>query len=285
MYDISGDFGQVRHVRQLHSSPQWLLPFEYMNGGWHKCNDKYCWERESGCENGHLFLFSVSEGGRLGIDGKEAVELPAGSVAWLPPRRQHTYYTEHQQNWEFYWIHIKEADWLHPEDIFGDCSFLPISFMNGVSQEFEKILCDRRMDDWQFQIESSRIFGNIYHLLLQECYVQKVNRQKGDRLVYDIIRELETSYDRNWKLPELAQQYYISVPQLIRRFRTETGMTPYAYLLTVRLQAAKTYLKCSSMSVEEISKKTGFQSSSNFVMQFKKNQGTTPQKYRLDSEI
>lgn len=34
------------------------------------------------------------------------------------------------------------------------------------------------------------------------------------------------------------------------------------------------------MTVEEISRKTGFSSTSNFILQFRKIYGSTPQKYR-----
>ena len=91
---------------------------------------------------------------------------------------------------------------------------------------------------------------------------------------------MEVACHLDWNLPLLSQKYYLSVPQLIRRFRAETGMTPYAYLMCIRLQTAEMYLRHTPMTVEEISRKTGFSSTSNFILQFRKIYGSTPQKYR-----
>lgn len=91
---------------------------------------------------------------------------------------------------------------------------------------------------------------------------------------------MEGDCGREWNLPELAKQHYISVPQLIRRFKAQTGLTPHAYLMLIRLRTAEMYLNHTNMSVKEISKKVGFQHTSNFILQFQKEMGMTPSKYR-----
>ena len=113
-----------------------------------------------------------------------------------------------------------------------------------------------------------------------ESSQQTIEQTKNDPLVRDIIHEMESACYLDWNLPLLSQKYYISVPQLIRRFRTETGMTPYAYLMHIRLQTAEMYLRYTLLTVDEISRKTGFSTTSNFIMQFRKLYGTTPNKYR-----
>lgn len=279
-YAVNGDFGEVRHLHKPMGACEMTVPFQIMSAGWHRCNDKYLIHRENGQDHGHLFLFSVSEGGRLKLGDHEPVSLPASSVAWIPPKCKHTYYTETDAIWELYWLNIEEADWLQLDQIFRDQVWLPISHMENVCREFEFMLSEKKKSPQEFQISASQKISFIYHLMLQESHLISTGKTKGDEMVQNIIRRMELDCRQDFNLSQLSAQYYISVPQLIRRFKSETGMTPYAYLMNVRLQAAETYLKYTKMSVDEISHKTGFSNTSNFIMQFRKYYGQTPQKYR-----
>ena len=282
MYSIDGDFGKVRHIPLpigFHNL-QTEVPFYIHNGGWHRCNDKYHIQRENGNDTGHMLFFSLSEGGRLQLDDGEILHLPASSVAWLPPHISHCYFTATGENWEFYWPHIKETPALQLKSIFQDSFCITLSDIEEIAREIESLLRSKNKNPREFQIEFSRRFSYIYHLLLQESSKQTIEQPKNDSLVWDIIHEMEAACHLDWNLPLLSQKYFISVPQLIRRFRAETGMTPHAYLMHIRLQTAEMYLKYTNMSIEEISRKTGFSGTSNFIMQFRKLYGTTPNKYR-----
>lgn len=282
MYSIDGDFGKVRHIPLpigFHNL-QTEVPFCIHSGGWHRCNEKYHIRRENGHDTGHMLFFSLSEGGRLQLDNGDVVNLPASSVAWLLPRIPHCYFTATGENWEFYWLHIKDTPSLQLKNIFQDSSYITLSNIEEIAREIESLLRGKNKNPREFQIEFSRRFSSIYHQLLLESSQQTIEQNKSDSLVRDIIHEMEAACHLDWNLPLLSEKYYISVPQLIRRFRAETGMTPYAYLMHIRLQTAEMYLRYTTMSVEEISNKIGFSTTSNFIMQFRKLYGTTPQKYR-----
>jgi len=279
MYEIDGDFGRVRHIRMPMGGQRMEVPFQFSSGGWHCCNDKYQPQRE-GLQEEHLLLFSLSEGGRVQLEGKSEIRLPAGSVAWLPPKRAHKYGTVMGGVWEFYWIFAESTESLQLDKVFNDDFVLILSNMDTISKEFEKMIHKRYDEPAEFQVEGSKLLGNIYHMLLQEKILQKKQCGKWDELVHRIIGEMEEHCEWEWELPEIAKQHYISVPQLIRRFKAQTGLTPHAYLLTVRLRTAELYLKYTNMSVDEISKRTGFPNTSNFILQFRKEKGITPGKYR-----
>ncbi|MBR4138798.1 MAG: AraC family transcriptional regulator [Lachnospiraceae bacterium] len=282
MYSIDGDFGKVRHIPLPIGfyNLQTEVPFCISNGGWHCCNEKYHFDRESGLNSGHLLFFSLSDGGRLQLDNEDIIEIPASSATWIPPGIPHSYFTAIGENWEFYWLHVEDTPALHLKSIFTDDHCISISCMQEITLEIEGLISFRNKNPREFQIEFSRRFSNIYHYLLQESSQQIIQQTKIDPLVREIIHEMDTACHMDWNLPQLSQKYYISVPQLIRRFRSETGMTPYAYLMHIRLQTAEMYLRYTTMSVDEISRKTGFSTTSNFIMQFSKIYGNTPLKYR-----
>lgn len=282
MYSIDGDFGKVKHI-PLPIGLQNLqidVPYRIRNGGWHICNEKYHIYREMGHDTGHILFFSLSDGGRLQLNNEEILQLPAYSAAWIPPGIPHRYFTAFGETWEFYWLHIEDTPALQLKSIFRDNPYISLSNIAQISREIENCLHNKNKNPREFYIEFSRSFSCIYHHLLLESSQHTTEQIKSDPLVRDIIHEMESACHLNWILPLFSPKYYISVPQLIRRFRTETGMTPYAYLMHIRLQTAEMYLRYTSMPVDVISRKTGFSTTSNFIMQFQKIYGTTPQKYR-----
>ena len=169
---------------------------------------------------------------------------------------------------------------LRPEDIFCGVPFIQLSHMDNISREFEVMLHNKDLLSSELPFEISQRISTIYHIMLRESYSRNHSLKKGDELIHRIIRDMDEACDKDWNLSEMSVQYFISVPQLIRRFKAETGMTPYAYLLLLRLQKAEMYLKYTSLSVCEISLKTGFPNPSNFIQQFRSRYGITPQKYR-----
>jgi len=281
MYDIDGEFGQVRHViipLDGHTNENFDTPFHFNNAGWHRCNDLYKITRKQG-KKGHLLLFSLSDGGTMQLTNRPPIKIPASSVAWIPAHSSHAYYTDSGKIWEFYWLDVSEKDNFLFSNIFNEDSILHLSDMKQIATEMERFLQNRMIDKQEFLLESSRMIGNIYHSLLAEN-ISKKRIDKRDDLINNIMHNMETYYDQDLNLSELSKQYFISVPQLIRRFKAVTEMTPHAYLMAIRLQAAERYLQHTGCSIEEISRKTGFSCASNFIQQFRKHYGIPPHKYR-----
>ena len=82
------------------------------------------------------------------------------------------------------------------------------------------------------------------------------------------------------KMEMLSEKACLSPFYFTRVFTKETGMTPYQYLLSTRISAAKFLLKSTSVSIKEIACRCGFTSSSGFCTAFKKWENLTPKEYR-----
>ena len=281
MYSIDGDFGRVKHIKFPPDANEKNfdgIPFHYLSGGWHKCNSKYKFIRPQGLDF-HILFFSVSSGGEYGIADKSKIPIPASSALFLPANCPHSYYTQPGKIWEFYWINISKEVNLPFADIFKENNIIPISDIHIFTREFENLIQNPPADKIQFAVETSRLLSNLYHSLLAESLKEK-SAKKEDSLIRKITDEMKSSCEKNWNLEELSKQYFISVPQLIRRFKASTGMPPHIYLTGIRLETAKMYLKYTSMTVDEISARTGFLCTSNFIRRFKAHYGITPGSYR-----
>lgn len=71
-----------------------------------------------------------------------------------------------------------------------------------------------------------------------------------------------------------------SVPHFCTQFRREVGMTPAAYHLQLRLQAARSALRQPAYDVTTVALQYGFSSSQHFSTQFRRAFGVTPRAWR-----
>ena len=74
-----------------------------------------------------------------------------------------------------------------------------------------------------------------------------------------------------------------SVPHFCTQFRREVGMTPAAYHLQLRLEAAREVLRQPTYDVTTVALQYGFSSSQHFSTQFKRAFNVTPRAWRVST--
>lgn len=90
---------------------------------------------------------------------------------------------------------------------------------------------------------------------------------------------LDTYYEANTSLDELAAIAGLSPFHLVRVFKDETGLPPHTYLTHVRIQRAREMLMNDPMSIADVAYATGFTDQSHLTRWFKRMVGVTPGKY------
>ena len=95
----------------------------------------------------------------------------------------------------------------------------------------------------------------------------------------EILKHINRHYD-DVCLTELASLYNLHPNSLSAMIKKQTGKNFSEHLTEVRLNRAAYYLKNSTISVQEISEKMGYQDKSYFFRLFKKHYGTSPNQYR-----
>ncbi len=78
----------------------------------------------------------------------------------------------------------------------------------------------------------------------------------------------------------LARAALMSTAHFSRQFRAAYGETPYAYLMTRRIERAKALLRGGEMSVTEVCMSVGCASLGSFSARFTEVVGMTPTAYR-----
>lgn len=101
--------------------------------------------------------------------------------------------------------------------------------------------------------------------------------------IYEVLKWIDAHYKNPLTVDQIAEELHFSTNYLSKIFRRQTGKSIPEYLTEKRLEQARILLNSHLLSVEEISKETGFNSPSYFIRVFKKKYGTTPHQYRLNT--
>jgi YesN/AraC family two-component response regulator len=120
--------------------------------------------------------------------------------------------------------------------------------------------------------------SGIIHPLLTKIEERTESQYKN--LSDKIIHIIQQDFDQDITLESIATRLHYNPNYLSSIFRKEMQISFSEYLALYRLNMAKQWLVETDMSVKEISEKLKYNNSQNFIRSFRKNEGTTPGKYR-----
>lgn len=99
-----------------------------------------------------------------------------------------------------------------------------------------------------------------------------------------LLRRARDLMDREFARPldvdAIARSAYMSPAHFSRRFRAAYGETPHAYLMTRRIERAKSLLRIGELSVTDVCLAVGCTSLGSFSARFTELVGQTPTAYR-----
>lgn len=98
---------------------------------------------------------------------------------------------------------------------------------------------------------------------------------------------LTKNYRNNISLNDLSKLTGLSKYYLLRSFTKQKGISPYNYLITIRINKAKALLE-QGVTPIDAAMQTGFADQSHFTNFFKKQIGLTPRQYMrifTDSDV
>lgn len=91
---------------------------------------------------------------------------------------------------------------------------------------------------------------------------------------------MDREYARPLDVPAMARAALMSTAHFSRRFREAYGETPYAHLMTRRIERAKALLRRGDMNVTDACFAVGCTSLGSFSSRFTEVVGETPSAYR-----
>lgn len=122
------------------------------------------------------------------------------------------------------------------------------------------------------------ISNYLFQHYLVEKETDKTNYQSWTNLVEEIKNLMNTNLNDKINIESIAKKYNKTSFQLIRAFKTHTGLTPIAYLTLIRLNKSKLLL-ASGNTLVDTALECGFFDQSHFTNYFKKYFGISPKQY------
>lgn len=102
-----------------------------------------------------------------------------------------------------------------------------------------------------------------------------------DEDTYSLITNfIEANISKKLSVHKLARLARLSRYHFSRRFKARSGLAPYAYITTRRIEIARPLVLNSSMSFEMIAETVGFSDLERFRTAFKKRFGANPSAMR-----
>lgn len=103
---------------------------------------------------------------------------------------------------------------------------------------------------------------------------------ESDDTFQQLLLWMDENLSRPHSVTSLAEQAHMSPRTLSRRFHSETGATPKAWLTHRRVARAQELLEGTDMSVEQIALAAGFGNDTLLRHHFRRHVGTAPTAYR-----
>ncbi len=202
----------------------------------------------------------------------------------------------------------------HIHDVPDECTIIEFrkEFYEEISEHYRHHRFFSDHDTHSLQINTSSDTEFLHYFLMTQMLSNLVNRLDIDLIVMEIVEktlDFVTSTDqimlsprmkknhlgtverakdymmRNFaediSLMNIAEACYVSPFHFSRIFKTFTGESPHAFLLSFRLKNAEVLLKVSSRPVTDIAFLSGFNSLEHFSTTFAERFGHSPVKYRM----
>lgn len=163
------------------------------------------------------------------------------------------------------------------ENVFdGDIPIQKICGLEHLKNDFELAYNSFSSPDKKFK--ALGIFFSILHEIYPK--ITTASKKQISVPVKEAITYITFNYTKSIIISKLAKIASLSPSRFFSVFKKETGMTPIEYKNSILVQNAKKMLLTTNLSVEEISEKLGFNSTSYFRRLFKSFEYKSPREYR-----
>ena len=230
----------------------------------------------------HVLIYCVDGAGWYQVDNQRH-EVHENQYFILPPDKPHAYGADKQHPWTIYWIHFTgqhAAIYSQGATSPGQISPAVNSRIMERNSIFEEIYATLRQSTDQ---ESLRYASSLLHYYLATMRYLNQYRQatpNTSSISQSVIHYLREHIEKKVTLAQIAQYMGYSPSHLSMVFHRETGHSPLHYLTHMRMDRACQWLVTTSMKVNQICHKVGFDDPYYFSRQFRACKGCSPLAYR-----
>ena len=161
--------------------------------------------------------------------------------------------------------------------------FSSVEWCNAALQLLQRLadLEKEKETDSLYEYEVLESLAELWQIILRHVDVREAETEDPASIrMRKFLEYIEENLDQAISLEEMAASAGVSKTEALSCFHKTLQMTPYSYVMEVRLSKAADLLAETGLSVGEIASKTGFNQQSYFGKRFKEKTGMTPLEYR-----
>ena len=229
----------------------------------------------------YLFFIVTEGSGTVTFRGTKHL-VKTGDCVFLNCLESYSHESSISDPWSLMWVHFNGVE-AHNFYKLYDEKEGPVTYTPASPSPY--ISCLTAL--YKLQQQKDALSDLLSHKHLTELVAQVFSdtfRQSTEASVpekfTDIRRYIEEHYTEKITLDDLAERFYISKYHLLREYQRFFGTTINGDLTLKRLSEAKSMLRFTSESIENIALVNGFQTASYFIKVFKRYESMTPLEYR-----
>jgi len=225
-----------------------------------------------------LLHYVISGSGFYEVRGK-CYSLHAGDVFVIFPEDLVYYYADRKNPWSFCWV--------------GFVGTAAEDYLQRIGVDSEKLVFSQPHDGFMKSIlryleeaDGKNGPGLRGEACLLECFasIEACRRpdsqeERKNRYASRAIAYMEYRLSEGIRVSEVADFLGLERSYFYRIFRQETGKAPEEYLIDLRVEKAKQYIK-KGLDFSNVAEAVGVGDVSYFSKLFKKREGITPSEYR-----
>lgn len=230
-------------------------------------------------------MLCVDGHGYAEIDGRE-VHLQKGEILIIPRDTEHTYWAADDDPWSIYWVHFLGDDADYYVDRMprrGQPAPVAPDDQNEAVRLFRYCL-DALYEGYgqPTLIYAAQSVQHILSLLLYRNHAlpTEQHRKNWRSSLESIVEFMHEHLDEPLRLEDFAAEAGLSVSHFSELFRSQTGQSPMAFFIHLRMRLACRLLDLSDKPVKVVAIETGYRDPYYFSRVFKKAMGLSPEKYR-----
>jgi AraC-like DNA-binding protein len=131
--------------------------------------------------------------------------------------------------------------------------------------------------------EAALLVGALDELVLRHGAVRPIRPASARGAAVEVARAyFERNFASRVRLETVSAVAGLTIYQLIRAFRSEFGLSPYAFLEQIRVHRAASMLR-DGRAISQVAFLTGFSDQSHLTRFFKRAIGVSPGRYRTSA--
>lgn len=251
-------------------------PFILLNANRTRLSD---YKRNIVRENYPFYTFELVEEGKGVVEiDNVAYEVKAGDVYFLPALHTHHLYTFHDTPWiKSYFVTYGKL----VENLLASYGLSAAFHFPGCDREVVLPIYSEMIELFQANAPDLNEKGALLtHRLISLLAQQRLRAPRFSIPVLEIKYYIDRNLYQHFRLKDISKALGISVRHIIHLFKTETGQTPYDYLIEKRIRLSENLLANPAMTISEIAALLNFTDQYHFSRIFKARNGIAPSVYR-----